>query len=275
MPACCRSFGAIHTSTGSRAPEYGADWTHLWSVYVAERLPARLTTRLRCVRSPAAARAVAPRITSPARSCPPSSPTYFAPDERPLTGAVAGLAGGLAASFAMDLFQKFVPAKRFAKLLGDPAPDGRAEPATEKAAQAISTNVFQHHLAKTEKQAAAPVVHYATGGGIGLVYGLAAEYLPVTTTASACPSAPPCGRSRTKPLCQRSASRSPRRRSRRPRTSTRSPRTSCTGSSPRACAGASAPPSTEARGPLHRPLRPCGTPPPNSGEDRRRSASSA
>jgi len=117
---------------------------------------------------------------------------FFDARARPLAGALAGLAGGLAASWAMDLFQKKVPAEAFAALLGEkaPAPQGGGSdgaPATVKTAQAISENVLDHRLTKAEKKKAGPAVHYAFGASIGSIYGLTAEYLPGTTAALGMP----------------------------------------------------------------------------------------
>lgn len=65
-------------------------------------------------------------------------------------GALAGLAAGFAASLAMDGFQRL-----FARPRGKDAAGAR--------------------------HAGAGLAHYATGIGIGLAYGLAAEYAPEVT----------------------------------------------------------------------------------------------
>ncbi|MEP0545594.1 MAG: DUF1440 domain-containing protein [Rhodothermales bacterium] len=112
-------------------------------------------------------------------------------------GAVAGLAGGLAASFAMNQFQAALSAAPRA-VSGDeadrhpgddPSDEGEtsSEPATVKAASAISEGVFDHELTDEQKERAGPAVHYAFGGGTGAAYGAAAEWLPEMTAAAGLP----------------------------------------------------------------------------------------
>ncbi len=117
-----------------------------------------------------------------------------------MRGVVAGIAGGLVASWVMNVFiEKAGPritatvesmngAKR------DPereahhdqsAPDQQEpkEDATMKAADAIvSTVTGGRHLTFEEKQKGGPVVHYAFGAVMGGLYGLAAEYAPAART---------------------------------------------------------------------------------------------
>lgn len=120
-------------------------------------------------------------------------------------GAVAGFVAGLVASWVMEQFQAHKP----------PSPPERAprgkrqeqqeqtrpqrgegggealrvkeasegeEPATVKAAEAISQRYFHHDLSESEKVVADPVMHYAMGGVSGMVYGVAAELTPLATT---------------------------------------------------------------------------------------------
>jgi putative membrane protein len=96
-------------------------------------------------------------------------------------GALAGLAGGLAAAWVMERFQAAVPAATFARLLGEDENGGAGasdEPATVKTAEAISEGVFGHRLTKGEKAVAGPAVHYAFGASMGTLYGTAAEAWP-------------------------------------------------------------------------------------------------
>jgi len=109
-----------------------------------------------------------------------------------LKGAVAGLLGGLAASWVMNQFQAAVPANTFKKLLGEPTEDTSgsdesAEPATVKAAEAVSEGVLDHELTKQEKQWAGPAVHYSFGSSAGLMYGLLAEAKPDLTAGAGLP----------------------------------------------------------------------------------------
>ena len=67
------------------------------------------------------------------------------------------------------------------------------EPATAKAAEAISEGVFEHHLTKEEKKTAAPAVHYAFGSLNGALYGGIAEVYPAARAAGGSLSASPSG----------------------------------------------------------------------------------
>ena len=114
-------------------------------------------------------------------------------------GLAAGIVGGLVASWVMDEFQS-----AWAKLSestqqngsknpssGDGAqsqPDEEEqEPATVKAAEAVSEKLLGHHLEKDEKEMAGNAVHYATGGASGAVYGVAAELVPQVTAGVGLP----------------------------------------------------------------------------------------
>jgi len=55
---------------------------------------------------------------------------------------------------------------------------------TVKAASAISENVFDHKLTKSEKKVAGPTVHYALGTITGGFYGAAAELAPVISSGA-------------------------------------------------------------------------------------------
>jgi len=88
-------------------------------------------------------------------------------------GALAGVAGGLVASFAMNQFQavlaKTIPHRQNgSQHAGD-------EPATVKIADAVSRRVFDHELAPKEKASAGNAVHYAFGAAAGALYGVLAE----------------------------------------------------------------------------------------------------
>jgi putative membrane protein len=116
-------------------------------------------------------------------------------------GLAAGVIGGLAASFVMEQFQAL-----WTKLAeGDqPAQGGRGrqqqngqqqqsssggdeEPANIKAAEAISENLFEHELKKSEKKVAGEAVHYAMGATSGAIYGAMAEVFPVVTAGEGLP----------------------------------------------------------------------------------------
>lgn len=85
-------------------------------------------------------------------------------------GAVAGLAAGLTASFAMDRFQTLV-----SSLSSSPQ---EGEPATQKAADQLSRPTTGEPVADDRKPSAGQAVHYALGAALGLAYGIAAEAKP-------------------------------------------------------------------------------------------------
>jgi putative membrane protein len=124
-------------------------------------------------------------------------------------GVVAGLAGGLVASWAMNQFQSLVgqftaeegreqpqPGEQRQGGGKDRQPQDQAakaqdhaaqEPATEKAAAAISERVFAHELTNRERKQAGPIVHYAMGATSGVLYGAAAELVPTVTVGAGLP----------------------------------------------------------------------------------------
>lgn len=113
-------------------------------------------------------------------------------------GALAGLAAGLVASWAMDRFQDVWVSFSFtngstsdkkssyndreeSSPNNKPSDDESEDDATVKAASAISENVFDHRLTSDEKKIAGPAMHYAVGAAGGMVYGVAAELAPEIT----------------------------------------------------------------------------------------------
>jgi len=116
-------------------------------------------------------------------------------------GIVAGLAGGLIASWTMNQFQaawtrlaenaekphgaqSMQPAEGSK---GDGQDTKEQDDATVKAAKAISEGVFGHELQESEKRPAGAAVHYAFGTVTGGLYGALAEVVPQVTTASGVP----------------------------------------------------------------------------------------
>lgn len=89
-------------------------------------------------------------------------------------GAVAGLIAGAVASFAMDRFQAAA-----SSLL--PSDGGEDELATEKAADAIASATIGDEVPDAAKPLAGQSIHYALGIGLGLAYGIAAEFRPSVT----------------------------------------------------------------------------------------------
>ena len=117
-------------------------------------------------------------------------------------GIVAGLAGGLVASWTMNQFQ--AAWMRLAANSDKPhgaqsmkPSDGsngnqdqdakEQDDATVKAAKAISETVFGHELQESEKKPAGAVVHYAFGAASGGLYGALAEVVPQVTTTAGLP----------------------------------------------------------------------------------------
>jgi putative membrane protein len=107
-------------------------------------------------------------------------------------GMLVGLIAGLAASWTMNRFQDvwiaLSPPSNSTKEENS-SEDGRdsqrdesADDATAKAASAVSEGLFEHELTPAEKRIAGAAVHYAVGGASGIVYGVAAEFLPEVTS---------------------------------------------------------------------------------------------
>jgi putative membrane protein len=110
-------------------------------------------------------------------------------------GVVAGIAGGLVASWIMNVFIEGAGPKithAVESMQGEKRDEERddqhdqaahdtapKEDATMKAADAIVATVTGgKHLSFEEKQKGGPVVHYAFGALMGGVYGALAEYSP-------------------------------------------------------------------------------------------------
>lgn len=117
-------------------------------------------------------------------------------------GLVAGLVGGLVASWTMNEFQSLVSklseddeksqggesAKGQKKQQGKQSQEKKeGDDATVKAASAISENVFDHKLTRSEKKIAGPAVHYAFGTLTGGLYGATAELAPAISAGIGLP----------------------------------------------------------------------------------------
>jgi hypothetical protein len=116
-------------------------------------------------------------------------------------GLVAGLAGGLVASWTMNQFQaawtriqegsedshgaqSMQPAEGST---GDQSQDVNQDDATVKAAKIISRDVLGHELQESEKKPAGAAVHYAFGTVSGGLYGALAEITPQVTAGAGVP----------------------------------------------------------------------------------------
>ena len=89
---------------------------------------------------------------------------------RVIRGALCGAVAGVIASFAMDRFQAVA-----GSLLST---GGGGEPATERAADAISRRILGREVAPSAKPLAGQAVHYALGAALGVIYGVVAEFEP-------------------------------------------------------------------------------------------------
>lgn len=87
---------------------------------------------------------------------------------------VAGIAGGLVASAAMDMFQR-VAASAFGQS------GSKDDPATVKAADSAKRLVTGDAVTQKHRETAGSVVHYITGAALGAGYALAARRWPETT----------------------------------------------------------------------------------------------
>ncbi|MEH3157937.1 MAG: DUF1440 domain-containing protein [Sphingomonas taxi] len=86
----------------------------------------------------------------------------------------AGLAGGLVASFAMDVFQRYA-----ASAFGQEGSND--DPATVKAADSAKQLVTGEQVTQKHRESAGALVHYVTGAALGVGYALAARVWPETT----------------------------------------------------------------------------------------------
>ncbi|MDQ1592213.1 MAG: hypothetical protein QOG71_2840 [Pyrinomonadaceae bacterium] len=122
-------------------------------------------------------------------------------------GLAAGVAGGLAASAAMNRFQALLsreavgeershgaqsmqqgsPRQGVGLELRAEGKDEQTDDATERLANVISVKLFDHELTKREKDAAGTVFHYAMGVTSGAVYGALAEMSPGATAGAGLP----------------------------------------------------------------------------------------
>jgi uncharacterized membrane protein YagU involved in acid resistance len=121
---------------------------------------------------------------------------------RVVIGAFAGLASGLVASAAMNLFQRKIsvaaraeqrnhgaqsqqtgaPAHGAAAYLENLGVDSSSDDAAERTANLISARVFDHPLSGREKEIGGTIFHYAFGATSGGLYGLVGELVPLART---------------------------------------------------------------------------------------------
>jgi putative membrane protein len=104
------------------------------------------------------------------------------------SGIVAGIAGGLVASWLMNEFMENVGPSVQKALQGEEADirpksvGDNPDDATMKTADAVvSTVTGGRHLSHEGKEKGGPIVHYAFGAIMGAAYGAMAEGLPAST----------------------------------------------------------------------------------------------
>ncbi|HKS43411.1 MAG TPA: DUF1440 domain-containing protein [Blastocatellia bacterium] len=109
-------------------------------------------------------------------------------ESNPWKGLAAGLVAGLVASWTMNQFQALWSEATEDEKAGQKSSDDET-PATVRAADALSEEVFGHELTKSEKEVAGPAMHYAFGAATGGVYGAMAEFVPDVTVGAGMPFA--------------------------------------------------------------------------------------
>lgn len=105
------------------------------------------------------------------------------------SGIVAGIAGGLVASWVMDEFMENVGPSLQKAVQGEGSRDKQPEAvgdnpddATMKTADAVvSTVTGGRHLSHEGREKGGPIVHYAFGAIMGAAYGALAEGVPEMT----------------------------------------------------------------------------------------------
>lgn len=104
--------------------------------------------------------------------------------KHPVRGILAGVAGGLVAAWAMNLWSEG-PGGKLSQELESPEEQKQikqqsdGEDATMKAADAIVSSVRGgQHLTHQERAEGGPIVHYTFAALMGGLYGGLAEYIP-------------------------------------------------------------------------------------------------
>lgn len=97
------------------------------------------------------------------------------PGKRAIRGATAGLIAGIVASFAMEVAQAVL-----AKLSSSDEGSGEP-PATVQAADRVTTAIADRPVPEDSQPFAGEIVHYVVGAGLGIAYGIAAEFDPRVT----------------------------------------------------------------------------------------------
>jgi Protein of unknown function (DUF1440) len=98
-----------------------------------------------------------------------------------MKGLLAGVAGGLLASYLMEQFQAAWSATSEAMGSSKKRGGRKADPTTVKAANVISEKVTGHKLPGNYKSIAGEAMHYGMGASSAAVYGVLAEVAPIVT----------------------------------------------------------------------------------------------
>jgi len=109
---------------------------------------------------------------------------YEESDEREIDiikGLLAGVAGGILASFLMEQFQAAWSAAAEAMSSKKRRGGRRGDPATIKAANLMSEKITGRKVPRDYKALAGEAVHYGMGASSAAVYGVLAEVAPIVT----------------------------------------------------------------------------------------------
>jgi uncharacterized membrane protein YagU involved in acid resistance len=104
----------------------------------------------------------------------------------PLKGLCAGLAGGLAGTIVMTGFQMMMM-EAMEELANGGSEESRSEPATEKAALAVSEGVLGIDMTRRQREIAGQFVHFGFGATMGGIYGVICEFLPQASRGAGLP----------------------------------------------------------------------------------------
>ncbi len=98
-----------------------------------------------------------------------------------LKGLLAGVSGGLLASFLMEQFQAAWTATSQAMQSAQRRGGRKPDPATVKVANVVSEKVTARKVPQDYKSLAGEAVHYGMGVTTAAVYGVLAEVAPIVT----------------------------------------------------------------------------------------------
>jgi len=101
-----------------------------------------------------------------------------------MKGMLAGVAGGLLASYLMEQFQSAWSAVSNAIRPSQGRGGRKPDPATVRAANVISEKVIGRKLPRDYKSVAGEAMHYGMGASSAAVYGVLAEVAPIVTIAN-------------------------------------------------------------------------------------------